>query len=80
MVGLCPNGFSEGKGNSISAYLVLHKSTLQPNTKLLVDYTVRAKDQISGRHAEEKGDTMFTLQAQHSKGASMEVKSSWITL
>ncbi|XP_061369394.1 uncharacterized protein LOC133312234 [Gastrolobium bilobum] len=49
-----PNGQDEGKGNSISLYLVLDVSTLSPNTALVVDFTLRAKDQLGGKHAEEK--------------------------
>ncbi|KAK7337422.1 hypothetical protein VNO77_17996 [Canavalia gladiata] len=48
-----PNGIVEGKGNSISLFLELEVSTLPPNTKLVVDCTIRVKDQISGKHAQQ---------------------------
>ncbi|XP_027349395.1 probable inactive serine/threonine-protein kinase fnkC [Abrus precatorius] len=51
---LYPDGVVEGKGNSISLFLVLEVSTLPPNTKLIADCIVRAKDQISGQHAQQK--------------------------
>ncbi|KAG5055857.1 hypothetical protein JHK85_008367 [Glycine max] len=49
---LYPNGIVEGKGNSISLFLTLEVSTLPPNTKLVVECTLRAKKQISGHHAQ----------------------------
>ncbi|KAL1351013.1 hypothetical protein HN51_014973 [Arachis hypogaea] len=55
-----PNGTLEGKGNSISMFLALDTSTLPPNAKLLMDYTVRAKDQIGGHHAEAKACCKFS--------------------
>lgn len=51
---LYPNGIVEGKGNSISLFLVVEVSTLPPNTKLVVECTLRAKDQISGHHAQTR--------------------------
>ncbi|KAK7284674.1 hypothetical protein RJT34_19424 [Clitoria ternatea] len=51
---LYPNGVVEGKGNSISLFLVLEVSTLPPSNKVVVDCTLRARDQISGSHAENK--------------------------
>ncbi|KAJ1412638.1 TRAF-like [Sesbania bispinosa] len=58
---LYPNGVVEGKGNNISLFLVLEVSTLPPDTKLVVDCTLRAIDQIRGQHAQRKCEVMFTL-------------------
>ncbi|CAJ2632049.1 unnamed protein product [Trifolium pratense] len=57
---LYPNGVVEGKGNSISLFLALEVSTLPPNTKLVVDCTLRAKDQITGQHAQRNFNRKFT--------------------
>ncbi|XP_061369398.1 MATH domain and coiled-coil domain-containing protein At3g58250-like [Gastrolobium bilobum] len=64
MLEFYPNGLDEGEGNSISLYLVLDVSTLPPNTTLVVDSTLRAKDQLGGRHAEEKCEAMLALQVE----------------
>ncbi|MED6106748.1 hypothetical protein PIB30_007409 [Stylosanthes scabra] len=55
-----PNGTLEGKGNSISVFLALDTSTLPPDAKLLMDYTVRAKDQVRRHHAEAKACCKFS--------------------
>ncbi|WJX85060.1 hypothetical protein P8452_67566 [Trifolium repens] len=57
---LYPNGVVEGKGISISLFLALDVSTLPPNTKLVVDCTLRAKDQITGQHAQRNFNRKFT--------------------
>ncbi|TKY61802.1 Ubiquitin carboxyl-terminal hydrolase 12 [Spatholobus suberectus] len=49
-----PKGIDEGKGNSISLFLTLEVSTLPLNTKVIVECTLRAKDQISGHHAQTR--------------------------
>jgi len=51
---LYPNGVVEGKGTHISLFLALDVSTLPSDTKIVVDCTLRANDQISGKHAERK--------------------------
>jgi len=51
---LYPNGVVEGKGTNISLFLALDVTTLSSNTKIVVDCTLRAKDQISGKHVERK--------------------------
>ncbi|XP_061369403.1 uncharacterized protein LOC133312241 [Gastrolobium bilobum] len=56
-----PNGNGMGKGNSISLFLAVEVLTLPPNTKLLVDYTLRAKDQmIGGQHVQRKACRKFS--------------------
>ncbi|XAR58460.1 Ubiquitinyl hydrolase 1 [Bertholletia excelsa] len=50
---LYPNGNGEGKGNSISVFLCLDESTLPPNTKLLVSYTLRVLDMDRTRQKPE---------------------------
>jgi len=57
---LYPNGIVEGKGNSISLFLALDASPLPANTKLVVELIVRAKDQKSGGHAQNKGEAKIS--------------------
>nr|XP_004494356.1 uncharacterized protein LOC101507267 isoform X1 [Cicer arietinum] len=57
---LYPNGVVEGKGNSISLFLALDVSTLTPNTKIVVDCTLRAKDQNSAKHAQHNFSRKFS--------------------
>jgi len=54
------NGGGEGKGNSVSLFLELDVSTLPANTKLVVELIVRAKDQKSGGHAQNKGEAKIS--------------------
>ncbi|XP_029127063.1 ubiquitin carboxyl-terminal hydrolase 13 isoform X2 [Cajanus cajan] len=51
---LYPNGHAEGKGNSVSLFLTLEVSSLPPNTKLVVDCTLRTKEQIGANHAQTR--------------------------
>ncbi|XAR58459.1 Ubiquitinyl hydrolase 1 [Bertholletia excelsa] len=48
-----PNGGGEGKGNSISVFLWLDESSLPPDTKLLVSYTLRVLDMDQTRQKPE---------------------------
>lgn len=57
---LYPNGVVEGKGTHISLFLALDVSTLPSDTKILVDCTLRAKDQICGKHVERKFNRKFS--------------------
>ncbi|CAK8544315.1 unnamed protein product [Lathyrus sativus] len=57
---LYPNGVVEGKGICVSLFLALDASTLPANTKLVVECTLRAKDQISGQHAQRKFNRKFS--------------------
>ncbi|CAL5194448.1 unnamed protein product [Lathyrus oleraceus] len=57
---LYPNGVVEGKGVCVSLFLALDASTLPANTKLVVDCTLRAKDQISGQNAQRKFNRKFS--------------------
>ncbi|XP_027942224.1 uncharacterized protein LOC114195958 isoform X2 [Vigna unguiculata] len=58
---LYPNGIVEGKGNSVSLFLVLDVSTLPANTKLVVENIVRAKNQKSDeRHLQTKACRKFS--------------------
>ncbi|AES62899.1 hypothetical protein MTR_1g110540 [Medicago truncatula] len=50
-----------GKGTNISLFLALGVSTLPSNTKILVDCTLRAKDQIYGKHVERKCKPIYRL-------------------
>ncbi|RDX69030.1 Ubiquitin carboxyl-terminal hydrolase 12, partial [Mucuna pruriens] len=59
---LYPNGIVEGKGNSISLFLVLEVSTLPPNTKLVVECTLRAKDQVICRKFSSSNSTWGSRQ------------------
>ncbi|XP_010265553.1 PREDICTED: probable inactive serine/threonine-protein kinase fnkC [Nelumbo nucifera] len=55
-----PKGSKEGKGNYLSLYLVLADlSTLLPGRKVYVEFTMRVKDQIHGKHMECKGNQWF---------------------
>ncbi|KAL5060533.1 hypothetical protein RYX36_032137 [Vicia faba] len=57
---LYPNGLIEAKGMCVSLFLALDVSTLPSNTKLVVDGTLRVKDQISGQHAQRKLNCKFS--------------------
>nr|KYP71336.1 Ubiquitin carboxyl-terminal hydrolase 12 [Cajanus cajan] len=56
---LYPNGHAEGKGNSVSLFLTLEVSSLPPNTKLVVDCTLRTKEQIGANHAQTRCETIL---------------------
>lgn len=58
---LYPNGVVEGKGVCVSLFLALDASTLPANTKLVVDCTLRAKDQISGQNAQRKCKLVYVF-------------------
>ncbi|KAK0596507.1 hypothetical protein LWI29_016366 [Acer saccharum] len=49
---LYPEGNGGGKGNSISIYLDVSPSSIPDDTKLVVKFTMRVKDQKNGRHVE----------------------------
>ncbi|XP_017416298.1 uncharacterized protein LOC108327094 isoform X2 [Vigna angularis] len=59
---LYPNGMGEGKGNSVSLFLVLDVSTLPANTKLVVENIVRAKNQKidDSHHLQSKACRKFS--------------------
>ncbi|XP_058740701.1 uncharacterized protein LOC131612989 [Vicia villosa] len=57
---LYPNGNVEGKGLCVSLFLALDVSTVPVNTKLVVSGTLRAKDQITGQHAQRKLNVKFS--------------------
>ena len=52
---LYPEGNGGGKGNSISIYLDVSRSSITPNTNLLVKFLLRVKDQKYGKHTESEG-------------------------
>lgn len=68
-----PKGIIEDHGNSISLSLALDVSSLgspfisRREIKLLVNYTLRVKDQIGGQHVQATGenDIMFKLNSFH---------------
>uniref|UniRef100_A0A5B7C8U9 MATH domain-containing protein n=1 Tax=Davidia involucrata TaxID=16924 RepID=A0A5B7C8U9_DAVIN len=57
---LYPRGNGEGRGNSISVFLSLDESSLPPDTKLFVKFTLRMMDQINEEHFEIKDDNHFS--------------------
>ncbi|KAJ0092181.1 hypothetical protein Patl1_26551 [Pistacia atlantica] len=54
-VGLYPNGFGAGKGNSISLILGMSGSNVPQDTKLLATCTLGIKDQLYGKHIKQTG-------------------------
>ncbi|KAH7565356.1 hypothetical protein JRO89_XS09G0194000 [Xanthoceras sorbifolium] len=56
---LYPNGNAEGKGNSISIFLDVSRSSIPPDTNLFVKFLLRVKDQINGKHIEKNGNHLY---------------------
>ncbi|KAJ0034063.1 hypothetical protein Pint_25981 [Pistacia integerrima] len=57
-VGLYPNGYGAGKGNSISLILGMSGSSVPQDTKLLATFTVGIKDQLYGKHIKQTGQSI----------------------
>ncbi|KAH7565366.1 hypothetical protein JRO89_XS09G0196400 [Xanthoceras sorbifolium] len=56
---LCPNGNGRGKGNCISIFLEVPRSSIPANTKLFLKYILRVKDQKNGKHVYTEGNELF---------------------
>ncbi|KAJ0034932.1 hypothetical protein Pint_25931 [Pistacia integerrima] len=56
-VGLYPNGYGAGKGNSISLILGMSGSSVPQDTKLLATCTLGIKDQLYGKHIKQTGES-----------------------
>lgn len=52
---LYPNGNTEGKGNCISLFLDVCRSSIPSNTKLLTNFILCVEDQMNGKNIESKG-------------------------
>lgn len=57
---LYPNGNTEGKGNCISLFLDVCRSSIPPNTKLLTKFILCVEDQMNGKNIESKGECLYT--------------------
>ncbi|KAL5755880.1 hypothetical protein ACOSQ2_020626 [Xanthoceras sorbifolium] len=56
---LYPNGCVEGKGNSISIFLNMTRSSFPPNSNMFVVFILRVKDQTNGKHKEWKESYLY---------------------
>lgn len=52
---LYPNGDGEAKGNCISLFLDVCRSSIPPNTKLLTKYFLCVENQMNGKNSEVEG-------------------------
>ncbi|KAK9209303.1 hypothetical protein WN944_001668 [Citrus x changshan-huyou] len=58
---LYPNGDGEAKGNCISLFLDVCRSSIPPNTKLLTKYFLCVENQMNGKNSEVEGEWLYTL-------------------
>ncbi|KAH7565357.1 hypothetical protein JRO89_XS09G0194300 [Xanthoceras sorbifolium] len=70
IIWLYPNGRVDGKGNSISIFLDVSRSSTPQGTKLFVKYLLRVKDQKNGKHIEKKGDYLYSPSNDYASGWS----------
>ncbi|KAL5822655.1 hypothetical protein ACOSQ3_020574 [Xanthoceras sorbifolium] len=56
---LCPDGNGRGKGNCISIFLEVPRSSIPADTKLFLKYILRVKDQKNGKHIYTEGNELF---------------------